>query len=192
MYIKTNTEETTSFNQLYKDYQTSFVNFAYTYVRDWNVAEDITAEAIIYYWENRNSLSGVANIPAYILTAIKHRSLNFLRHLRIHEECSEAIKKYHEWELNARIVSLEACEPYELLAKEVQELIQKTLDELPERTRKIFIMSRYENKSYKEIAELMNITTKGVDFHIGKALKLFQTNLKDYYPIFLLFFAKFH
>ena len=70
MYIKTNMEETTSFNQLYKDYQTSFVNFAYTYVRDWNVAEDITAEAIIYYWENRNSLSGVANIPAYILTAI--------------------------------------------------------------------------------------------------------------------------
>ena len=86
MYIKTNTEETTSFNQLYKDYQTSFVNFAYTYVRDWNVAEDITAEAIIYYWENRNSLSGVANIPAYILTAIKHRSLNYLRHLQIHEE----------------------------------------------------------------------------------------------------------
>ena len=90
------------------------------------------------------------------------------------------------------IVSLDACEPYELLVKEMQELIQQTLDKLPERTRKIFILSRYENKSYKEIAALMNMTTKGVDFHICKALKALQINLKDYFPLFLYFLMKFH
>lgn len=192
MHIKIDSEDTISFNQLYKDYQTRFVNFANTYVRDWNVAEDITAEALIYYWENRNALSEVSNIPAYILTIIKNKSLNYLRHLQIQEERSENIKKYKEWELKTRIVSLEACEPYELLVKEIQELIQQTLDELPERTRKIFILSRYENKSYKEIAVLMNMTTKGVDFHISKALKVLQINLKDYFPLFLYFFMKSH
>ena len=50
------------------------------------------------------------------------------------------------------------------------------------------MLSRYENKSYKEIAVLMNITPKGVDFHINKALKMLQTNLKDYFPLFLYFF----
>ena len=108
------------------------------------------------------------------------------------EEYSENIRKYIEWELNARIVSLDACEPYELLVKEMQELIQQTLDKLPERTRKIFILSRYENKSYKEIAALMNMTTKGVDFHICKALKALQINLKDYFPLFLYFLMRFH
>ena len=60
-----------------------FLNFANTYVRDWDVAEDITTEALIYYWENRNTLSEVSNIPAYILTIIKNKSLNYLRHLQI-------------------------------------------------------------------------------------------------------------
>ena len=49
-----------------------------------------------------------------------------------------------------------------------------------------------ENKSYKEIAALMNMTTKGVDFHICKALKALQINLKDYFPLFLYFLMKFH
>ncbi len=192
MQSKTHPEETISFSQLYKDYQARFVNFANTYVRDRNAAEDITTEALIYYWENRSTLFEVTNIPAYILTVIKHKSLNYLRHLQVQEEHSENLRKYNEWELNARIASLDACEPYELFGKEIQELIQKTLDELPERTRRIFILSRYEDKSYKEIAALMNITPKGVDFHISKALKLFQTNLKDYFPLFLCFFMKSH
>ena len=192
MHIKTNPKDKMSFNQLYNDYQTRFLNFANTYVRDWDVAEDITTEALIYYWENRNTLSEVSNIAAYRRTIIKNKSLNYLRHLQIREEHSENIRKYIEWELNARIVSLDACEPYELLVKEMQELIQQTLDKLPERTRKIFILSRYENKSYKEIAALMNMTTKGVDFHICKALKALQINLKDYFPLFLYFLMKFH
>ena len=99
---------------------------------------------------------------------------------------------YHEWELNTRIASLQACEPYELLTTEIEELVQQTLANLPEKTRQIFLLSRYENKSYKEIAALMNITPKGVDFHISKALKALQANLKDYFPLFLYFFIESH
>ncbi len=185
-------EEGFALGQLYKDYQTPFVNFANSYVRDWIVAEDITEEAIIYYWENKSNLSEVSNVPAYILATIKNKSLNYLRHLQKHEEFSEHIREYNEWELNTRIASLEACEPYELLCKEIQEIVRQTLDKLPERTREIFILSRYKNKSYKEIAELTGITTKGVDFHIGVALKALQSNLKDYFPFYLCFFLNFH
>lgn len=134
MHIKTNSKEKMSFNKLCNDYQTRFTNFANTYVRDWSVAEDITADALIHYWENRNALSEVTNILAYMLTIIKSRSLNYPRHLQIREEHSGNIRKYNEWGLNTRIVSFDACEPYELLVKEMQELIQQTVDKLPERT----------------------------------------------------------
>lgn len=147
---------------------------------------------MVYYWENRQSLSEDSNIPAYILTIIKNKCLNYLRHQQIHEEYSDKIKDYYEWELNTRIATLQACEPYELFISEIQELVQQTLTDMPEKTRTIFMLSRYENKSYKEIAVLMNITPKGVDFHINKALKMLQTNLKDYFPLFLYFFMKCH
>ena len=190
--IKHYKEDITSFNQLYKEFQRRFVRFANTYVRDLTTAEDITIEAMMYYWENRQSLSEDSNIPAYILTNIKNKCLNYLRHQQIHEEYSDKIKDYYEWELNTRIATLQACEPYELFISEIQELVQQTIPDMPEKTRTIYMLSRYENKSYKEIAVHMNITPKGVDFHINTALKMLQTNLKDYFPLFLYFFMKCH
>ncbi len=192
MQIESHKDEIISFNQLYEEFQKRFVRFANTYLRDLTAAEDITIEAIMVYWENRHSLSKDSNVPAYILTIIKNKCLNYLRHQQIQDEYSDKIKDYYEWELNTRIATLQACEPYELFISEIQKLVEQTLAEMPERTRTIFMLNRYENKSYKEIALLMNITPKGVDFHISKALKMLQTNLKDYFPFFLYFFMKCH
>ncbi|WP_373786946.1 RNA polymerase sigma-70 factor [Bacteroides heparinolyticus] len=192
MQIESHKDDIISFNQLYEEFQKRFVRFANTYVRDLTAAEDITIEAIMVYWENRHSLSKDSNVPAYILTIIKNKCLNYLRHQQIQDEYSDRIKDYYEWELNTRIATLQACEPYELFISEIQTLVEQTLADMSERTRTIFMLNRYENKSYKEIATLMNITPKGVDFHISKALKMLQTNLKDYFPFFLYFFMKCH
>lgn len=192
MQPKPYNEDLISFNQLYKEYQKRFVRFANAYIRDLTAAEDITVEAMMYYWENRQSLSEDYNVPAYILTIIKNKCLNYLRHQQIREEYSNKVKDYYEWELNTRIATLQACEPYELFISEIQELVQQALADMPERTRTIFMLNRYENKSYKEIADIMHITPKGVDFHISKALKILQTHLKDYFPFFLYFFMGGH
>ena len=150
--------------------------------------EDITSFNQLYK-EFQRRFVRFAN--TYVID-LKNKCLNYLRHQQIHEEYSDKIKDYYEWELNTRIATLQACEPYELFISEIQELVQQTLTDMPEKTRTIFMLSRYENKSYKEIAVLMNITPKGVDFHINKALKMLQTNLKDYFPLFLYFFMKCH
>ena len=65
-----------SFNQLFTDYKGRFVHFANTYVGDSMVAEDIAIESLMYYWENRGKLASDSNVPAYILTVIKHKCLN--------------------------------------------------------------------------------------------------------------------
>lgn len=62
-----------AFNQLFADYQGRFIRFANIYVRDIAVAEDFTIEALMQYWENRNTLKADSNVPAYILTIIKNK-----------------------------------------------------------------------------------------------------------------------
>ena len=156
-----NTTDLKAFNQLFTDYQGRFIRFANTYVRDIAVAEDFTIEALMYYWENRHSLEKDSNAPAYILTIIKNKCLNYLQHLQVREDVNEQLLNHAEWELNTRISTLEACDPDELFTAEAQEIVNKTLAVLPEQTRVVFIMSRYENKSHKTIAETLGITTKG-------------------------------
>lgn len=182
------TADLKAFNQLFTDYQGRFIRFANTYVRDIAVAEDFTIEALMYYWENRHTLAADSNVSAYILTIIKNKCLNYLQHLQVREDVNEQLLNHATWELSMRISTLDACNPEELFTAEAQEIVNKTLATLPEQTRVVFVMSRYENKSHKEIAEVLGITTKGVEYHISKALKKLHTNLKDYYPVFLFLF----
>lgn len=177
------------FNKLYTDYYPRFIRFANTYVRDTSIAEDITTEAFMTYWENRTNMTSDSNIPAYILTIIKNKCLNYLQHKNIQNKTLDNIREHADWELNMRISTLTACNPEELFSAEVQSIINNTLASLPERTALIFSMSRYENKSHKEIAETLNITPKGVEFHITKALVELRVNLKDYMSVFLTFLS---
>ncbi|MDL2208295.1 RNA polymerase sigma-70 factor [Parabacteroides sp. OttesenSCG-928-O15] len=181
--------ELQSFNKLVTEYQGRFVRFANSYVRDQEVAEDITMDALLYYWEHRHNLAPDSNIPAYILSAIKHKCLNHLQHLRAQEQVMEKLKDIQEWELHTRIISLQACEPEELFTAEAREIIHKSIAALPEQTRRVFLMSRYDNKPHKEIAEALGITPKGVEFHITKALRLLRVSLKDYLPLLIYLFV---
>ncbi len=74
-----------------------------------------------------------------------------------------------------------AAEPEELLeVKEIREVVNRTLEELPEKPAQIFRMSRYEGLKYREIAEKLSISIKTVEANMGKALKIFRKNLQEY------------
>ena len=187
--METTTSDIKAFNKLFADYHGLFVRFANTYIQDDAAAEDIAVEGIMYYWENRHTLASDSNIPAYILTSVKNRALNHLRHLNVRTEAEEQLFSHNARELNFRISSLEACDPSELFTAEMKEIIRSTFNELPEQTRLIFRKSRYENKTNREIAEELNINIKTVEYHISKALKLLRSRLKDYLPLLLLLYS---
>lgn len=173
--------------ELFSDYKPRFIRYANSYVHDIDMSEDIVIDAIVYYWEHRNELEHDTNIAAYVLTTVKHKCLNYLQHQRLRQNISDKIISDAQWDLASRIATLSACEPYQLFTEEMEVLVDEALNKLPERTKNIFIMSRYENMSYKEIAEKFDITTKGVEFHISKALSLLRISLKDYSLVLLPF-----
>ncbi|MBB4038287.1 RNA polymerase sigma-70 factor (ECF subfamily) [Dysgonomonas hofstadii] len=173
------------FSSIFLENRSRFVNFAASYLRDEAIAEDIVMESFLYYWENRDSLDNIVNIPAYILVIVKHKSLNYLRNQSSHRKIENNIKNYQERLLQENIVSLEACDPQYLFSDEVQQIIDSVLISLPEKTREIFIRSRFKSQSYKEIASELSITEKSVEFNISKALKIFRVALRDYFPVFL-------
>ena len=95
------------FNKFFIDYQQRFVHFACTYVHDEAVAEDFVIESMMYYWENKDRLPADTNIPAYVLTTIKHKCIDHLRHQQIRQDVSDEISQIYAWELSGRIVTLD-------------------------------------------------------------------------------------
>lgn len=177
--------EIAAFNKLFTEYHGLFVRFATTYIGDEDAAEDIAVDGIAYYWENRRSLAPDSNVPAYILETIKHKCLNYLRHMHVREEAEQRMAEHYRRVNDLRIATLEACDPEEIFCKEAQQLVEEALAAMPEKTREIFLLSRYENLTYQEIADRYELSVKSVEFHISKALKILKEKLRDYMTILL-------
>lgn len=176
-----------SFNEIYTSYYKKSFFFAKSYVHDDLVAEDIASESLIKLWEKLKT-EKIDYIEPLLLTILKNKALDYLKHEEVKRTAFESMVDWHQQELSIRISTLESCDPNEIFSDEVESIIRETLKLLPEQTRRIFLLSRFENKSNKEIAEQMGISIKGVEYHISKALKALRITLKDYLPLFYFFF----
>lgn len=177
-----------SFNDVYTKYYKSSFLFAKSYVHDDMAAEDIASESLISLWQVMKKET-VDNPPNLLLVILKNNALNYLKHQAIHLKAMESFSSKMIRDLNYRIATLDACNPDEVFSSEISEIVTKTLASLPEQTRRIFEMSRYENLSAKEIAEQLSISTKSVEYHITKALKALRLTLKDYLFFYFLLFG---
>lgn len=182
-----NSAKLEDFSSLFEQFRKPYTLFAYSYVRDMDDAEDIYMDVMMHLWENREGLPADIHFPQYILTAVKNRALNFLRRQNMATNTNEDITSERKQELDFRISSLEACDPAELFAGEIQQIVKSTLDNMSESTRLIFFKSRYENKTNKEISRELDVNIKTIEYHISKALKALRENLKDYLPLFFPF-----
>ena len=177
-----------NFNIIYeRNYQRSFM-FAKSYVHDDMIAEDIVSDSLVKYWRLISTQKGEAT-EALLLSILRNKALDYLRHKAVHDAAIENLEEIKKRELSIRISTLEACDQEEIFREEIRTILQRTLQSLPEQTRRIFEMSRFENKTVKEIAIETNLTVKGVEYHITKTLKVLRINLKDYLPLFYFLFS---
>lgn len=174
-----------AFEELYTKYRSSFVRVAVSYVQNRMVAEDIVSDCFVSYWENRSG-AVVENVPAYVLTAVKNRCLDWLRRRvkqsQAHQNmlCVESRLRSHD------IASLEANIPRSLLLSEVSEIIRMELNRMPERMRKVYVAHKFSDMSYKEIGQLYGLSQGQVLSDIRTASHHLRAALKDYSPLLLL------
>lgn len=174
------------FGCLFANYQGKFKMIAYRYVRSDAVAEDLVSDSFMAFWENRDKIPGGANLPAYILVIVRNKCLDYLRAQSLHQKIEHEMYQLRQQVLAADIRSLQAFNPNELFSEEVASIVQRALEDLPKLTRDVFVAHRFDDMTYKEIADKHRITSRRVEFEITKAVKQLRIALKDYLPAFLI------
>ncbi|MDR1582509.1 MAG: RNA polymerase sigma-70 factor [Prevotellaceae bacterium] len=176
-----------SFDALYKRFYRRAFCFTKSYVRDELMAEDITSDALIKLWEQIKGEHPIACPEALLLTILKNKALDYLKHETIKENTFKELKSIYSGELQMRISLLEACDPKDIFVTEIHEILQDTLTRFPEQTRLIFTMSQFGNKSNKEIANTLGLSVKSIEYHITKVLKALRITLRDYLPFIIMY-----
>lgn len=154
------------FESLFKDQFERLCQISYHLTYDIEVAQDIVQQVFMNVWEKRKKLRIQSSYEAYLYKATLNRSLNYLK--------SSAKKKNQD--ISSLDLSSENTEE-QIRFQELQERIQKAIQALPPTCKEVFLLSRYEDMNYADIAQQLNIAKSTVEKHIIKALKILRKHL---------------
>jgi RNA polymerase sigma-70 factor (ECF subfamily) len=174
-----------SFERVYRFYYPRLNFFAKQYLLDSEVSKNIVQDVFVELWDKRNNLRNDTNLNAWLFTVTKNKSLKIISQLKSQQNYDNYIKAR---QLDVNFKSLSDFDTSDFVFEELQAQIQVALDKLPPACRKVFEMSRFEDKKNKEIAEELNLSVKTVEAQISKALRSLKSDLKDYLPLFYILF----
>ena len=139
-------------------------------VRSSAIAEDIVQDVFVKVWRNRAQLDQQQSIKSYLYRAAINTALNYLEKTKPNTSLDDTFE--HAGSAN---------DTDNMLAyQETEQRIQAAIDTLPPKCKVVFMLSRFEDQSYAEIAQALDISVKAVEKHMGKALKILREQLKDY------------
>lgn len=161
---------------LFRKYYAPLCKSLYRMLRDATFAEDIVQEVFIKVWEKRESLEMNEAMQAYLYRSCYNAALNFLKTQKQSTDIDS---------LEIPVAGGETAEKT-LNLHETEAQIRKAIEALPPKTQMVFTLSRFEELSYKEIAERLDISVKSVEKHMGIALQRLRENLKEYLVAVLL------
>ncbi len=181
-----NQKKDAAFEVVFNLYYPRLVYFAKVYVPEAD-AKSMVQDAFISMWESEPKFISEAQLQGYLYTNVKNNCLMFLRHEKVKKKY--AANKAEQKQKQLHEAALKQLDTSAVSFHEIETIINKTLSELPDRCREIFILSRIDGEKNQDIAEKLSISVKAVEAQITKALKVFRITLKDYLPLvaFLLF-----
>lgn len=168
------------FETIFKEHFAYLSNVAFAMVKDEDDSYDIVQQVFVKFWDKRFNVNIEDNIKSYLHRATFNTSLNFI-------DKNKRKIKIDDKQL-ADIPSQSYENSSDFLSGEVEDAIKKAISELPEKCQIVFSLSRYSDLSNKEIAEKLNISVKGVEKHISRALRELRVKLKPYMNSMILFF----
>ena len=158
-----------AFESLYLKYWKRLYDFACRKTHDVHVAEEIVQDLFVTVWEKRESLQ-ISNLQSYLFTAVRNRIID-----------------YYKEKIFSELDTIEppSAPDYPLFLNELEEAMQSAIATLPEKTKQIFLLNRFENKNARQISAQLHLPERTVEYHITQALRSLRILLREYIILFL-------
>lgn len=167
--------DTKTFEKLFRKYYLLLCYEARFYIPEKHIVPELVGDVFCWLWQNRETLCITTSLRAYLVRAVKHACLSYLR--RNEPEYIELDAQ----EMNRNhLFSPEASPLDYVLSKELAERVNKAVDELPPQYKRVFVLSRYQNLSYAEISLEMGVSLNTVKLYQKKALARLRQVLQEY------------
>lgn len=155
-------DDRAAFESLYNRHWERLFNAAYKRVRQKELCEEMVQEVFIGVWEKRNTLLLHSGLLHYLQSAVKYKVIDYYR---------KAVIRRNYLELNRESPVYHNAVEEAVFLNDLKAHLEKAVMQLPDKCRSIYQLSRFEHKSNREIALMMNISEKTVEGHLTKAIR---------------------
>ncbi|SKB46298.1 RNA polymerase sigma factor [Macellibacteroides fermentans] len=172
------------FEQIVREYWPRMFKFALIYTQNNETSQELVQDTFLVLWNNRAVLKDNTNLITYLMVVLRNKCLNLLEQTRIRKLYIEEIDDETIYQrANLYVLQDEASQIVE--SEDLHKAIERALSKVPEKTREVFMLSRYDGLKNQQIAETKNISQKTVEYHISKALQILKEELPQDYWIWI-------
>ncbi len=163
-----------AFEQLFNEHYLKLSRFAWRYVKSKAVAEELAQDVFADIWDEHTEWQPAGPIRTYLYQVVKNKAIDYLRHRQVQREYDP------QWMEEQEQPAVHFEDPAE--KEQIQEAIKREIEALPARSKMIFKLHRYDGLTYKEIAEVMDISIKTVESQMTRTLKRLRERLSHLLP----------
>ncbi len=162
-----------AYKRLYLYFFKRLYGFAKSLTKHPEPAEEIVEDVFINLWQKRKKLTDIRNLKVYLFVAVRNRAFNFLQ-----AQSKDMLSLFEDYPVS---MNRSPMDPEKiLLSKELEENMNRAVEQLPPRCKMIFKMVRFEKLKYKEVAEILNISPRTVDSQMTIAVKRLSEFISSY------------
>lgn len=181
LFNKIKSGDRVAFNTLFNTHYTPLVRFAFTFLQDKDEAEEVIQDIFVRIWEQRASINITTNIKSYLFSSARNRSINKIKSVQTRQNILSEINQYQT----------QTGEHGYNESAELKTAIEEAIKQLPEKCQTIFLLSREEELTYKQIAQKLNLSEKTIENQMGIALKKLRITLSPYLNAIILIITLF-
>jgi RNA polymerase sigma-70 factor, ECF subfamily len=163
-----------AFDSLFKDLYPNLCNFAQRIVNDMPESEDIVQDAFISLWQNKDKIVIKGSLKSYLYQTVHNLAINKLAHFKTRKFQPNKVISDEQWKKIHNSYAIDDAFIQSLEAHETETIILDAVGKLPGKCREIFLLSRYEDLSYEEISNKLQLSQNTVRVQIFRALEFIR------------------
>lgn len=162
-----------AFTEIYRRYSRTVYSNTYKLLKDRSEVRDIVQEIFASLWNRRADFMVSTNLAGYLYVAARNKVFKIIAHQKVE---TKYISLLNTSENDPSVIA-----DYAIRHKQLEELIEKEINELPAKMREVLNLSRKSHLSYKEISEKLNISEGTVKKQVSNALKILKVKLASFF-----------
>lgn len=171
------------FDNAFKEHYHKIRYVAVHFLKEHEQAENVAQDVFMSLWEKREEVDFTKSVLPWLVTITRNKCLNVLKNKKVQQKFQD---RSYNMIMDLRVDLAESSSEFMLMNSEVEALVKESMEKMSPSIKETFLLCRFKEKKYDEVAKIQNVSVKTIEYRIMCALKILRKEFKDFLGMILV------